>query len=170
MGEHLEGSGDGESPPSSTSEIETAFYGHGDRLYRNFHTKLNACPCDKQGNFLPQNTPPKPNNSDPDDWTPYDKCLQFETAELLFTRCEMSVEQINILLDLWAASLLKYRDSPPFASAHHMYKIIDDTPLGNVKWQKFGVQYTGNVPQANPPPWMSQTFEVWFHDLRSVIH
>ncbi|KIK83403.1 hypothetical protein PAXRUDRAFT_14614 [Paxillus rubicundulus Ve08.2h10] len=82
----------------------------------------------------------------------------------------MSATQINILLDLWAAAVLEYGDSPPFSSTRHMYKTIDDTPLGDVKWQKFGIWYTGHVPEVNPPPWMLQTFEVWFCDPHSVVH
>ncbi|KAF9220329.1 hypothetical protein BS17DRAFT_769406 [Gyrodon lividus] len=82
----------------------------------------------------------------------------------------MSSPQIDALLDLWPASLLKHGDKPPFAHHHHLYKAIDSTPLGDIKWQNFSVTYTSKIPTTNPPPWMQEKYKVWFWDPRAVSH
>ncbi|KAG1730977.1 uncharacterized protein EDB91DRAFT_1307047 [Suillus paluster] len=61
----------------------------------------------------------------------------------------MSAGDINILLDLWATTLLKHNDKPPFADCHDLYKTIDTTPVGDVKWQLLKVQYTGEKPETS---------------------
>jgi hypothetical protein len=65
-------------------------------------------PCDSNGNFIDPSTPPPPHRptNDPDDWTPYESRLDFEIAEFLFSRNQMSGGD----MDLWAASLLKHND------------------------------------------------------------
>ncbi|KAG1868313.1 hypothetical protein DFJ58DRAFT_714245 [Suillus subalutaceus] len=122
-------------------------WGPGDRLYRNYHPKLNAPPI------------PPPSKS-PDDWTPYRNRVEFETTEFLYTRNQMSAGNINILLDLWAVTLLKHNNKPPFVDCHNLYKTIDSTPVGDVKWQSFNVRYTGEKPAHNVPPWMTESHEV----------
>ncbi|KIK75501.1 hypothetical protein PAXRUDRAFT_78192, partial [Paxillus rubicundulus Ve08.2h10] len=82
----------------------------------------------------------------------------------------MSTSQIDILLDLWAAMLLKYGNRSPFAHHHHLYKTIDSTSLGDIKWQNFSVSSTGDIPTTNPPVWMQQRYEVWFQDPCLVAH
>jgi len=56
----------------------------------------------------------------------------------------MSAKNINTLLDLWAATLLKHHDSPPFANHSDLYETIDSTPLGSVLWQSFSLTYNSN--------------------------
>ncbi|KAG1862715.1 hypothetical protein DFJ58DRAFT_715183 [Suillus subalutaceus] len=143
--------------------LDTQFVGPGDRLYRNYHPKLN-------GQFLEDGASPTPPPSkSPDDWTPYRDRVEFETAEFLYTRNQMSAGDINVLLDLWAATLLKHNDKPPFADCRDLHKTIDSTPVGDVKWQSFRVQYTGEKPEHNVPPWMGQSHDVWYRDPHEVI-
>ncbi|KAF9222493.1 hypothetical protein BS17DRAFT_669686, partial [Gyrodon lividus] len=98
-----------------------------------------------------------------DDWSPYQDQLQFETAEFLFARCQMSAPKIDVLLDLWASTLYPYK-AKPFADHRHIYKTIDATAIGDVKWQSFSASYTGKIPTVNPPPWMLEKYLVWFRD------
>ncbi|KAG2342371.1 hypothetical protein BDR05DRAFT_976526 [Suillus weaverae] len=150
--------------------MDTAFWGPGDRLYRNYHPKLNGRPCDATGQFLADGATPSPPPSKlRDDWTPYQNRVKFETAEFLYTRNQMSAGNINILLDLWAATLLKHNDKPPFADCRDLYKTTDSTPVGDVKWQSFKVQYTGEKPAHDVPPWMTKSHDVWYHDPHEVI-
>ncbi|KAG2124061.1 hypothetical protein DEU56DRAFT_923674 [Suillus clintonianus] len=151
-------------------DADTVFFGPGDRLYRNYHPKLNARPCDAMGHFLEDGAPPAPPpDKSPDDWTPYRDRVEFETAEFLYVRNQMSAGDINILLDLWAATLLKYDDKPPFADCRDLHRTIDNTPLGDVKWQSFKVRYTGEKPTSDVPPWMDQSHDVWYRDPHEVI-
>jgi hypothetical protein len=50
----------------------------------------------------------------PDDWTPYNNCLQFEVANFLFHWNQMSSRDINFMLNLWAMSLAIHNDEPLF--------------------------------------------------------
>jgi hypothetical protein len=128
-------------------------------------------PCNEQGEYLPANTlpPPRRPNPDVDDWTPYEDRLQFETAEFLFKRAQMSGGNIDILLNLWAASLAKHHDEGPFSSHDNLYDTIDATPYGDVPWESFSVQYNGEIPEGDVPAWMTQEFDVWFRDPQTVV-
>ncbi|KAG1766909.1 hypothetical protein EV702DRAFT_1182237 [Suillus placidus] len=129
-----------------------------------------AQPCDASGNFLPLGTPPcSLTEQSPDDWSPFRNRTEFETAEFLYSRAQMSAPNINTLLDLWAASLLKHDDQPPFADHKDLHKTIDNIPIGGVNWQSFKIQYSGEKPAApDVPPWMNQQFDVWYRDPREV--
>ncbi|KAG1720676.1 hypothetical protein EDB19DRAFT_1917810 [Suillus lakei] len=155
---------------SPAPRIDVEFWGPGDRLYRNFHKDLDARPCDENGTFLPPGSPPKPlSDKSPNDWTPYRNRVEFETAEFFFTENQTPAAQINRLLDLWASTLQKHDDKPPFADFRDLHKTIDKTPLGDVKWQSFSVRYNGERPDTDVPPWMDQDFDVWYRDPREVI-
>ena len=67
-------------------------------------------PCSEDGVDLPLNTPPPPRHKDhdSDDWTPYEDRIEFETAQFLYCRTQMSASNIDTLLDLWASTLLKH--------------------------------------------------------------
>ena len=170
--------------------VGTEFWGSGGKLYRNNHPKLNgivyfspgpivhdllvsisARPCDALGQFLEDGASPAlPPSKSPDDWTPYRNRVEFETAEFLYTRNQMSAGDINALLDLWAATLLKHGDKPPFADCRDLYKTIDSTPVGDVKWKSFPVRYTGEKPECDIPSWMDQSYDVWYRDPHEVVH
>jgi len=139
--------------------------------FKIYHPLINGRPCDEQGNYLPPDTPPPPRCPDrtPDDWTPFRDRIEFETAELLYCRIQMSAPNINTLMDLWAATLLKYDDAPPFAGASDLYNTIDSTPLGDVPWKRFSVGYSGELPDGTVPQWMTSEYEIWFRDPHLII-
>jgi len=101
---------------------------------------------------------------------PYNNRLQFEVADFLFRRNQMSAGDINFLLGLWAASLAIYDNEPPFLKATNLYDSIDSTPLGDVAWESFALQYNGDRPVENTPPWMEAEYDVWFRDPRTLVH
>lgn len=127
-------------------------------------------PCSEDGDFLLPGTPPPMKENDPTNWFPYDSQLQFETAQFLFTKCQMSASKVDALLDLWASSLYSHGAGPPFTNHRHMLNTIDSTTVGDVRWQCLSIRYTGEIPQINPPSWMSQEYDVWFRDPRLVVH
>ncbi|KAG6806381.1 hypothetical protein H0H92_011553, partial [Tricholoma furcatifolium] len=56
-----------------------------------YHPKINGLPCNKDGQFLAQNAPPPPwDLPADDDYFPYEDRHQFELADLLFCRNDMS--------------------------------------------------------------------------------
>ena len=46
----------------------------------------------------------------------------------------MSAGDINVILNLWAASLAIHDDEPPFSTAARMYDTIDTIALSDVAW------------------------------------
>ncbi|KAF8131904.1 hypothetical protein EV363DRAFT_1164456 [Boletus edulis] len=147
--------------PGPSNNIETdanmQFYGPHDKYYRRHHSKLTG-------------TPPAASVNDQNNWFPYDNQVQFETAEFLYSKCHLSANKIDALLDLWAASLYPHGAEPPFKDHHHLHKVIDAMVAGDIKWQCFSVNYTGEIPTENPPDWMLNKYDVWFRDPRQVVH
>ena len=129
-------------------------------------------PCSEDGINLPPDTQPPPRHSDrdSDDWTPYRDRVEFETAQFLYCRTQMSAPNIDTLLDLWASTLLKHNESPPFANHTDLYNTIDSTPLGDVPWQSFSIQYNDDEGlEGTLPQWMTSEYDVWFRDPHSII-
>jgi hypothetical protein len=81
----------------------------------------------------------------------------------------MSAGDINFILDLWAASLAVHNDEAPFSNAKDLYNTIDATPLGNVPWQSFTLQYNETLPTCDVPSWMNAEYDVWFRDPREIV-
>lgn len=123
--------------------------------------------CDENGDDLPPDAPPPPVDSERgnDGYFPYESQAEFELADFLFRKEQMSAGGINKLMDIWAAF---DDDSPPFSNADDLYNIIDGTELGDVPWQAFSVKYNGATPQ-DTPKWMSDSYEVWFRDPLNVM-
>ncbi|KAI5991885.1 hypothetical protein EDD15DRAFT_2388391 [Pisolithus albus] len=161
------------SMPGSDTEVDNgvraAFIGPGNNLFRNYHPGLTGQPCNADGNFLPNGTLPEPRQpKPPDDWSPYSSRLEFELADFIYTRSQISAANLNTLLELWAASLVEAGGKPMFGSYKDMYRTIDNTRVGDVKWQSFTVKYTGDVV-ADPVPWMHDEYDVWFRDPLEVV-
>jgi hypothetical protein len=128
-------------------------------------------PCDEHGDDIPPDTPPPPyrGDPDPDDWSPFEGRLQFETAEFIYTRKQMSAGDIDRLLELWSTSLFRHNDTSPFANYKDLYDTIDSIPLGDVKWESFTMKYNGQRPESDVPRWMDAEYDVWFRDPRTLI-
>lgn len=130
-------------------------------------------PCDKEGYELLPDTPPPPFTERlPGDYYPYNSLSEFELADFLFRKEQMSGNRIDELMEIWAYhQTTQYGDDetpPPFANARDLYNVIDATELGDVPWQAFAVKYSGEIPQ-DPPNWMSASYEVWFRDPLAVM-
>ncbi|KAI0671174.1 hypothetical protein C8Q78DRAFT_1069813 [Trametes maxima] len=126
---------------------------------REYHPILNGSP------------PPSPQprtHATSDDWSPFDNRVEFELAEFLFKKEQMPQSNINTLLDLWAADLLRYGGRPPFADYVDLYNTIDSINVGEVPWQCLRISYNGVRPERNPPSWMDDVYEVWMRDPRRV--
>ena len=139
--------------------------------FTNEHMCLLGMPCDNNGDDLPPNAPPnlQDSNCDPTDWTPYESRTQFEVANFLYKRNQMSAGDIDFLLNLWAATLARHDDHPPFSNHEELYSTIDATPLGDVPWESFSLKYNGILPDHNIPPWMTSEYDVWFRDPNTLV-
>jgi len=89
----------------------------------------------------------------------------------------MAGSQINTLLDIWAASLVEANGKALFS--HHrsshtpdhsdIYQTIDCIELGDVKWESFVVCYSGDRPADRAPPWMDNSYVVYFCSPCEVV-
>ncbi|KIK32535.1 hypothetical protein CY34DRAFT_18979 [Suillus luteus UH-Slu-Lm8-n1] len=139
-------------------------------LIRDYHDLLTGCICDENSNFVDPGTPPPPYTAQSsNDWTPYRNRLEFECAEFLYTKNQMSAGDIDKILHLWGVTLAVHNDNPPFADHRDLYKTIDATLLGDVAWQSFSLQYNGDKPAGQCLLWMEQSHEVWFRDPHTVV-
>ncbi|KAG2069776.1 hypothetical protein BDR04DRAFT_1128746 [Suillus decipiens] len=69
----------------------------------------------------------------------------------------MPANHTDHLLNLWATTLLKHGESPPFANHQDLYSTINSIPLGEVKWQGFSCTYPDDKkPDGSYPPWMDE--------------
>ncbi|KAJ7650467.1 hypothetical protein FB45DRAFT_859230 [Roridomyces roridus] len=133
------------------------------------HPILDGTPCDHDGYDLPAGAPPPPwDERAPDDFSPFESRAEFELAEFLYTKEEMSTKSVDRLAQLLAA-LYPDRD-PPFADYKDLYATIDAIQQGDIPWESFSVQYTGPLPENGPAPvWMTETFEVWYRSPLAIF-
>jgi hypothetical protein len=131
---------------------------------------LSGTPCTKDGTSdLPPNSPPPPPfEHDTTDFSPYRSAAEFEFAEFLYSKEQMSAGNITILMDLLAAQG-EGGSVPPFADANDLHNVIDATQVGAVPWEAFSIKYSGPKPAHNAPNWMSASYEVWFRSPLDVL-
>ncbi|XP_006463143.1 hypothetical protein AGABI2DRAFT_119968 [Agaricus bisporus var. bisporus H97] len=122
---------------------------------RTIHPHLNGLPCTSTGASLLVNDSVSSvsGSGSLDDWSPFRSSAEFQLADLLFRRVEMSVENINELCAIHDDLLQHYGDVGPFASASQMYETIDSIQLGDAPW--LHLQAVIPHEQAeNAPSWM----------------
>ncbi|KAJ6527460.1 hypothetical protein B0H19DRAFT_969690 [Mycena capillaripes] len=138
------------------------------RAQKHYHPFLNARPCDEKGTFLPDGAPPRPRNTAAaDDWAPYDDKVQFELADFLFRKVQMSSKNIDQLLEMWALSMMKHGDLGPFQDYKEIYDTIDATTVGDAPWKCFQTEPLNF--SADAPAWARERYEVWYRDPDVVI-
>ncbi|KAG2335321.1 hypothetical protein BDR05DRAFT_898699 [Suillus weaverae] len=113
----------------------------------------------------PTHSPPRSHN----DWHPYCNNIKFATAEFAFKQHHMSNAAADTLFDLMAALLVKHNNSPPFTDHKDLHQVIKATQLGDVPWQGFSVQYSGECPE-NILSWMDDEYDVWYRDPHLMAH
>ena len=133
-------------------------------------------PCDEGGDALDPTSTPITETRDPTDWTPFHNRVEFEIADFLYRRCQMSGPNINILMELWAAysALRDPQDMSslnlsPFPEHRDMYSTIDAIPIGGVPWQSVTLSFNGSIPENDPPSWMIAGHTIWFRDPRLLF-
>ncbi|KAJ7909124.1 hypothetical protein B0H13DRAFT_2493854 [Mycena leptocephala] len=137
------------------------------------HPKLNGLPCDRHGTYLaPGSAPPPLSQFDgqlSESFAPFESRADFDFAHFHFVQLQSSAGEINTALDLWAAQVLQYGDSPPWRTAQELYDTIDSIQHGDAPWKVYQIRYTGPQPPV-PPKWMTETYELCARDSRTVLH
>lgn len=135
------------------------------------HVGSLGTPCDINGNMVLPDTPPPPhdNEANSDNWTPYNSQAEFELTELLYTHSQMPTSEIDHLLNIWAATHVADGQDPLFKDHKDMYVTINMTPLGDVAWESFEVQYSGELPNGDISSRMTANHTVWFCDHHALV-
>ncbi|KAJ6467262.1 hypothetical protein C8R45DRAFT_1106043 [Mycena sanguinolenta] len=137
------------------------------------HPILTGRPCDRHGTYLPAGTPPPPHSQldgqDPGSWAPFEDRTEFDFAYYHFIELQSSAAEISKALDLWAASILKHGECPPWGNAQELYDTIDEIQHGDAPWKVYQIRYTGPRPPV-PPKWMNETYELCTRDSRTLLH
>jgi Plavaka transposase len=127
-----------------------------------------ALPCDSDGNFLPPGAPPELREGPREgDWTPFEDDPQFQLADLLYRRAELSAGNIDSLLEIWSLSMSGF-GSAPFENHEALYTTIDLSTLGDVPWQCLTTKFAEDVDE-DAPNWMHTSYEVWYRDPDTVV-
>lgn len=98
-------------------------------------TKNTGAPCDLDGYDIPLGAPPMPREErDLEDYSPFKSDTQFELAEFLYQKVQMSGGNIDILSQLIARLMLpgQHADSP-WADHKEMYALIDSIQQGDIQ-------------------------------------
>lgn len=74
-------------------------------------------------------------------------------------------------MHLWAVTHAGSPSPSPFQNHRDLYKTIDQTPLGDILWSSFTLQYNGEKPADDEvPAWMNASFQICYRDPRAVVH
>ena len=82
----------------------------------------------------------------------------------------MSKANTNELIEIWEDLAGQYGGERPFRNVQDILNTIDAIDLGHVPWETFSLEYPGELPDSNPPSWMTKEYRVWFRDPRKIIH
>ncbi|KAG2135989.1 hypothetical protein DEU56DRAFT_871547 [Suillus clintonianus] len=139
-------------PPSATAEVPDKPENRPKvNFMRDYHLGLDGRICNKAGQFIdPKAPPPAFTTKSPDDWTP------FPGAD------------IDKVLHFWGITLAVHGDTPPFADRKDLHNVIDNTPLGDVPWESFNMEYAGDR-SGGETPWMKKEYEVFYCDPHKVV-
>ena len=108
-------------------------------------------------------------HSFPDDFSPYGSRVQFEVADLIYHKVQMSSRHVDELCQLWAATT---GGDPPFASKEDLYDTIDATTTGNIPpWQCVSITMDVDANQDEPiAPWKTAAYEIYYRDPKAMLH
>lgn len=135
------------------------------------HPPLAGRHCDKNGVFVPPNTPPDlPIPKAGHDWSPFTSQVGFELADFLFTDAQLSQKKIDHILKIWAATLIPHNDSAPIMNHLALHQQINAIDLSDVQWEHEYLKFKGPLPTAvRHTEWKTSKYDVWYRDPRQVI-
>ncbi|KAH6893862.1 hypothetical protein BKA70DRAFT_1376094 [Coprinopsis sp. MPI-PUGE-AT-0042] len=113
--------------------------------------------------------PPPRSQRDSNDWAPFKDDIQFAAADFLYRCEEMSQDNINHLLNLWALSLMRHRATMgPYDNYQHIFDTIDEIEHGDAPWSCLKVTVNEDMDEDSPT-WKQQSYEVWYRDPDVVL-
>ncbi|KAF8326273.1 hypothetical protein F5887DRAFT_1197461 [Amanita rubescens] len=111
----------------------------------------------RTGHKVNPSPPPPWDEPAPNNFSPFQSRESYELADLIFHRNQMSKDEFNCLMQIWACTLSPDRD-PPFQD------------LGGVPWQSFTVTFKETSDkEPDDAPWKAKSYDVWFRDPREIL-
>ncbi len=102
------------------------------------------------------------------DWSPFESEVQFKLADFLYHWVELSVSNVEILLDLWAESMSEFGASAPLDTFEEMHILIDSSTLGDAPWQCMVTTPSEGVGR-DVLRWMWTSYKVWYCNPEIVV-
>ncbi|KAF7776576.1 hypothetical protein Agabi119p4_4969 [Agaricus bisporus var. burnettii] len=161
---------DSPTPPNSPGpQLSMTRRKQKERIY---HPYLNGLPCTSNGEPLAVDALPPSRNSGlngaANDWAPFRNTAEFQLADLLFRRVEMSMENINELCAIHDGLLQGHGDVGPFASAAQMYETIDSIQHGDAPWNHLKASVPHDLDKETPS-WKKKEYDIWYRDPDTVL-
>ena len=132
---------------------------------------LTAKRCNERGEFLASDMPSTlPMVRPATDWSPFNSCIGFELADLIFAEAELSRKKADHLLQLWTASLVPHGVLPPITDYTDLLRQVNSIPLRDIPWESFCLRYDDPPPMTTySPEWKTAEYEVWYRNPQEVI-
>jgi hypothetical protein len=92
--------------------------------------------------------------------------VAFEAVELLYKRSQLPLTHVDLLMELWAASLFEHGAEAPFSSAQEMLQIIDKIQADVVPWTSF--ETTMEV-EDDAPSFQKDVYTTYMRDPHALI-
>ncbi|KAJ6628598.1 hypothetical protein B0H10DRAFT_2160856 [Mycena sp. CBHHK59/15] len=130
------------------------------------------CPRKLPPPHSPPLSPPTPpaDGQDARAWEPFGSRVEFDFAQYHFVQLQSSAVQIKTALDLWAASVMEFGKTAPWANVEELHATIDAIQHGDAPWKTYTIRYMGPLPLGTPLKWMRQDYELCTRDVRQVLH
>ncbi|KAF5315513.1 hypothetical protein D9758_019033 [Tetrapyrgos nigripes] len=149
--------------PWSAAPLDLKKYG----THVKTHPILDSTPCNLGSYNLPENSLPTPipNDNESNEWAPFQNATEFEFAEFLYHKVQMSAGDIDTLSQFISELMApEQSDNVPFHDHWEMYSLIDAICQGDIQWESFTVKFNSGLPedQSSLPAWKQQEYQVWF--------
>jgi hypothetical protein len=95
--------------------------------------------------------------------------VQFEIADFVFRKDEMSAPNIDTLMSIWGLDMAQFDHDSPFHSHQDMYNMIDSTKLGDAPWKCLKVRPSEPADTPGAQQWKMSEYELWYRDPEIVL-
>jgi hypothetical protein len=101
-------------------------------------------------------------------WVPFKDRLAFEAADFLYRRSRMPQAQVDVLMNLWAASMFESGYSPPFASNGGLLNVIDSIDDGVIPWEESEIDVSDTISTLSPS-YMRDKYKIYYRNPHQLL-
>jgi hypothetical protein len=112
--------------------------------------------------------PPLPELNPHNPYFPFKDRVAFEGAMFLYKQAHMPQAQVDVLMQLWAASLFEHGGDAPFDSSHDLLKTIDAIAADTVPWETHTFSFDGDN-DGDLASFKKDTYIGYFRDPHELL-